>query len=109
PNPPAWYYCVPALTALQTQDYELAVEFAERHAEADRELGPLLAIIAGQSMRNEDIVNRFLPRVLEVSSFRANGVLPQLRKRIGDKQLIDKVGEALIIAGLPEEALEQAF
>ncbi|ODT65808.1 MAG: hypothetical protein ABS75_29870 [Pelagibacterium sp. SCN 63-23] len=109
PNPPAWYYGVPALQALRTGDFQQAVDYAGIYAEADRELGPVLAVMAGQGLRDADIVNRYLPRVLDHSSFRARGVLTQLRQRISDEALLRDIRIALLSAGVPSAALNQAF
>lgn len=109
PEPPAWYYCGPALALLQRRDFERAVDYAERCALADRELGPVLAVMAGQGLRQADIVNRYLPRVLEVPSFRSGGILPRFRNQITDAALVDAIGAALAMAGVPEAALNQSF
>ena len=109
PDPPAWYLCVPVLLALREGNYAAAVEHAELYASADRELGPVLAVMAGQGLHVQDVVNRYLPRVLEVPSFRANGVLTQLRKRVRDESLLWDIRAALLGAGVHEAALDKPF
>ena len=109
PNPPAWYFAVPTLLALRDGDFVKAVENAELYAQADRELGPVLAIMAGQQAGNSDVVNRYLPQVLDAPSFRAKGVMPRLRERISDDGLIEQIRRALTEAGVPWTALTRSF
>lgn len=109
PNPPAWYLGVPTLVALADKDGTAAVTAAERYAEADRELGPILAIMAGQAGGNGDVVNRYLPQVLEMPEFRARGVLTRLRERVSDDALLQDMRTALVAAGVPPASLISSF
>lgn len=109
PSPPPWYQGVPALLALRDGDFDKAIACAELYAQADHELGPILAIMAAQRSGDRAVVNRYLPQVLDVASFRAQGVLPRLRKRIGDDALMDAIRSALIQAGVPPTALIRSF
>ena len=109
PNPPSWYLIVPSLQALREGDYRLAAIYAQSYAEADRELGPILAVMAAQGLGDAAIVASYLPRVLEVPSFRQNGVLTQLRRRISDETLIRDIRTALLGAGVPPAVLTGAF
>jgi tetratricopeptide (TPR) repeat protein len=108
-NPPAWYFGVPALVALRNRDFATAIAHAEIYTAADRELGPVLAIMAGQDSGNGAVVDRYLPQVLDIASFRGAGVLPQLRKRISDAGLLGRIGATLAAAGVPPSALNAAF
>lgn len=109
PDPPDWYFGVPAMLALRSGDNAQAIEDAERYARADPELGPILAILAGQRSGDGTVVNRYLPQVLDVASFRAQGVLPRLRERVQDPVLLEQIRGALVAAGAPEQALSAAF
>lgn len=109
PGPPAWYHGVPTLLALRDGELARAIESAERYAEADRELGPILAIVAAQRAGESAVVNRYLPQVLDVASFRAQGVLPRLRERISDGVLLAAIRSALLAAGVPAPALARGF
>jgi tetratricopeptide (TPR) repeat protein/TolB-like protein len=109
PNAPAWYYGVPALLALRDAQYDHAIECAELYAQADRELGPILAILAGQSAGDGAVVNRYLPQVLDMASFRSRGVLTTLRDRIEDDALMEQIRGGLIAAGVPANALISGF
>lgn len=109
PNPPAWYQGVPALLALRDRDFVGATAHAELYAEADAELGPILAIMAAQGSGDGTVISRYLPQVLDVTAFRAQGILPRLRERIGDGLLINSIRTALVRAGVPPAALIRAF
>ncbi|QQR39854.1 hypothetical protein [Devosia rhizoryzae] len=109
PNPPSWYLIVPALKALRDGKFSVASIYARGYAEADRELGPILTVMAAQGIGDQELVTSYLPRVLEVPSFRANGVLTQLRKRITDEGLIRDIRTALLGAGMPPAVLNSAF
>ena len=109
PNPPPWYFGVPALLALRDGNFPAAIDSAELYAQADRELGPVLAIMAAQGVGDSGVVNRYLPQVLDVAAFRAKGVLPRLRERISDDELIEAIRKALTEAGVPWATLTRAF
>ena len=109
PDPPAWYHGVPTLIALRNGDYAKAIEYAERYAQADRELGPALAILAAQRAGDGAVVNRYLPQVLDVPGFRTRGVLTTLRERVEDDALMEQIRSGLVAAGVPPEALINGF
>ncbi|MCW5720253.1 MAG: hypothetical protein KIS86_03830 [Devosia sp.] len=109
PSPPGWYLGVGALAALERDEFGPAAEYAETYSQADRELGPILAIMAAQGLGDADMVNRYLPRVLEVPGFRAHGIITQLRRRIVDDALLDAIRSALLEAGVPALSLIRAF
>lgn len=109
PSPPAWYHGVPALIALRDGDHAKAIEHAEFYAKADRELGPVLAILAGQRAGEGAVVNRYLPQVLDMPSFRNRGVLTTLRARVEDNALIEQIRSGLVAAGVPPNALINGF
>jgi Flp pilus assembly protein TadD len=109
PEPPPWYHGVPALLALQDQDFATALDYAVIYAEADRELGPIIAIMAAQGQGKTDVVNRYLPQVMDGVGFQAGGVLPRLRERIADITLLHRIRLVLTEAGIPGAYLEQPF
>lgn len=109
PSPPRWYLAVPTLEALSQPDYETALQYAEIYSQSDRELGPIFAILAAQGLGDGEIVNLYLPRVLEVPSFRAQGILPRLSTRIADGQFIARVRRSLEAAGVQAAALNGPF
>jgi uncharacterized protein HemY len=100
---------VPTLAALREGDFAKAARYAEIYARADREIGPILAIMAAQGAGDDAQVARQLPRVLEVQSFRNVGIITQLRRRITDSALLDRIRTALFDAGVPPMSLVTAF
>ena len=109
PDPPSWYFGVPTLLALRAGNSAQAVENSVRYAQADRELGPILAILAGQRSGDGDVVNRYLAQVLDIASFRASGVLPRLQQTVQDKALLADIQASLGAAGVPQKALNGPF
>ena len=109
PRPPAWYFGAPALIELRRAADALALHFGEAYVPSDRELGPIIAILAGAAVGNSSVVNRYLPQVLELPTFRAEGVLPRLRKRVADETLLEQVRSGLSAAGVSDSALEGPF
>lgn len=109
PSPPGWYMAVAALAAINRSDFAAAAEYAELYSQADRELGPILALMAAQRLGDTEMVNRYLPRVLEVPSFRSQGIVTQLRRRISDQSLLEQIRTALIGAGVPQLSLVRSF
>ncbi|MET3898264.1 TolB-like protein/surface antigen [Devosia sp. UYZn731] len=109
PVPPPWYFVVPTLLALRDQHFPMAISNAQTYAIADPELGSVLAVVAASAGGNAGVVNRYLPQVLEVAAFRAAGILPRLRERIGDVALLEEIGNGLATAGVPQRALTAPF
>jgi len=106
---PDWYYAVPALAALREGDFAKAKRFAEIYSRSDREFGPVLAILAAEGAGDVAQVSRELPRVLEVPSFRSVGIVTQLRRRITDPVLLDRIRVALTDAGVPPLSLVTTY
>ncbi len=108
-EPPAWYQGAPAALALLDGDYGRAREWAERYALADPEIGLPLALAAAQAEGNSAAVDRFLPQLRELPALRENGILPRLRLRITNAELLNRIADGLVATGLPRSALEQPF
>lgn len=109
PLPPPWYYAAPALNSLRARQFAVAIRYAETIANVDRELGPIVAVTAGTAVGNADVVNRYLPQILEQPQFRARGILPQLSRRLTDPVLITLIRTNLTQAGVPQAALDAPF
>ncbi len=109
PNPPPWYHGGPAMLAVLNRDWSRAVELAQIYEHADRSLGAALSLVAGQGAGNNEVINRYLPQVLDMPAFRSNGILARLRTSIIDPNLLDIIGQGLLAAGVPQNALEQPF
>ena len=106
---PDWYYGVPALAAIRAGDSAKAAHYAEIYARSDRELGPILAVLAAEGAGDDAQVARQLPRVLDVQSFRSVGIITQLRRRITDSDLLDRIRAGLVTAGVPPLSLVTAY
>lgn len=106
---PDWYYGVPAMWALQNRDFVKAKRYAEIYSRSDREIGPILAVMAAEGAGDDAEVARQLPRILNVQSFRTVGIVTQLRRRIVDTNLLDRIRMALIDAGVPPLSLVTAY
>lgn len=106
---PDWYYGVPALAALLEGNFAKAGRDAQIYARSDGELGPILTILAAQGAGNADEVARQLPRVLDVASFRSGGIITQLRRRITDAGLLDRIRAGLTQAGIPAMSLVTTY
>ena len=102
---PDWYFCVPALAAIEAGQFEDAETFAADCAKADVELGSVLALLAAQGQGDADGVDQHLARILEVPSFRAAGIITQLRRRIADASLLGAIRTGLEAAGVPVGSL----
>lgn len=109
PEPPAWYFGVPTLAALRDRNFDQALEWAQLYARADRELGPILAIMAAQGAGDSAVVNRYLPEILDLPAFHAKGVLPRVRERVTDDSLVEAMRQSLTEAGVPWAALTRPF
>jgi tetratricopeptide (TPR) repeat protein/TolB-like protein len=109
PKPPSWYHGGPAILALLDQDYPGAVEFAQRYAAVDPELGPVLALMAGHHAGRAELVEQYRPEVMAHPAFRQSGILPRLRETISNQALLEMIRTTLPAAGVPPAALEQPF
>jgi TolB-like protein len=109
PAPPDWYAQVPALHALRQGDYAEALEFEAKMVAADPELGAAFLVAAGGFARNDDIVTRYLPRLLVVPRYRREGILPALRRHIVDPELMRVISSGISLAGLPVDRLVRPF
>lgn len=109
PEPPPWYYTAPALNALREHQFAVAIRYAETITAVDRELGPVVAVVAATAVGNVSVVNRYLPQVVEQRRFRTQGIMTRLGKRISDPELLALVRENLLKAQIPEAALDNPF
>jgi tetratricopeptide (TPR) repeat protein/TolB-like protein len=102
---PDWYFCVPALAAINAGRFEDAQSFAADCARGDVELGSVLALLAAQGLGDAPGIDQQLARVLEVPSFRDAGIITQLRRRIADTSLLGAIRTGLEAAGVPVGSL----
>jgi len=106
---PDWFYCVPALAALDKGDLRNARTFADRCARVDTELGAVLALLVAVDQGEAAAMDQQLPRVLEVPSFRRDGIMSRLAERATDDDLLGRMEVGLRIAGVPEAALYSGY
>jgi tetratricopeptide (TPR) repeat protein len=106
---PRWYFGVPALAAYRRGEFQVAATYARSYGDADRELGPILVVMAAQAIGDDNLVASYLPRVLDTASFRATGILTRLRQRIADESLIRDIRQSLLSAGLEPSVLNASF
>lgn len=109
PKPPSWYYCVPALIAMNDSKFAVAMDNAALCGEGDPELGPVLGLLGAAGSGNSEAVSRFMPQILDAPTFRANGIIPALRARISDRALLEKIGSGLREAAVPALSLAAPF
>jgi tetratricopeptide (TPR) repeat protein len=106
---PNWYFGVPALAALRDGDYARAARYAESYSRADTELGPIFSLMVANASGDAESVGRLLPTVLSVPSFRTGGIMTALRRRITDTELLGRIRQALVDAGVPPLSLVTSF
>jgi len=106
---PDWYYCAPALAALDRGDLRNARTYAERCARVDTELGAVLALLVAVEQDEAAAMDRQLSRVLEVPSFRRNGIMSRMAERATDDDLLGRMEAGLSSAGVPEAAMYSGY
>jgi TolB-like protein/tetratricopeptide (TPR) repeat protein len=108
-NPPGWYYITPAMVALAQEDWEAVGRYAVLLQNADNLTAPLFGVLAGYGLNDAEQLNRALPRLLDTRSFRENGIMPQLARRITDAQLLNIIRQSLSAAGVPNDRLDRPY
>lgn len=108
PTPSPWYHFLPALIALRDGRLEQAVEQGRLAAPAG-ELGPIVALAAAGLSGNQPVIDDFGPRVMSMEALRRYGVMPWLRIRIKDQQVLTLLADGLGAAGIPASALTAQF
>jgi tetratricopeptide (TPR) repeat protein len=106
---PDWYYGVPTLVAIRDGNYAAARRSAAIYSRADRQMGPILALLVASRSGDTAEVARQLPSILEVPGFRHMGIITQLRRRVTDGVLLENIREALLAAGVPQSSLTSPF
>lgn len=104
-TPPFWYHEAPAVNALRDGDADRALTQAELLERGDAELASVIGTVAAYRLGSEDVLNRYIAQLLEVTRFRRFGILPVLRQRLGDADLRAKIGAELAAAGIDQAAL----
>jgi tetratricopeptide (TPR) repeat protein len=108
-SPPYWYHEAPAINALRDGYNAAALAHAEALAEGDAELASAIATVAAYRLGSEDVLNRYIAQLLEVTRFRRFGILPVLRQRLDDAGLRTEIGNQLAAAGIDQAALNGPY
>ncbi|WP_417585218.1 hypothetical protein [Pelagibacterium sp.] len=108
-DPPDFYSIVPALWAMREGDYIQAAAIGERILSAAPDLGSAVMVAAGGHLRDADIINAYLPRLLASQRFRRQGIMPVLRAHVMDPDLLRAISTGIISAGVPLDRLAQPF
>jgi len=104
-NPPYWYHEGPAVNALRDGDANTALLQAELLERGDAELASVIGTVAAHRLGSEDVLNRYIAQLLEVTRFRRFGILPVLRQRLNDVDLRTVIATELSAAGIDHSAL----
>ncbi|MDC9825519.1 hypothetical protein PRN20_17440 [Devosia sp. ZB163] len=107
--PPYWYHEATAVNALRSGDNARALAEAELLTVGDAELGSVIAAVAAHRVNSVDVLNRSIAQLLEVTRFRRFGILPVLRQRLGDAELVSQIGKELAAAGIDQAALNGPY
>ncbi len=102
---PYWYHEAPAVNALRNGDNAEALLQAEALVVGDAELASAIAVTAAHRLGSEDVLNRSIAQLLDVTRFRRFGILPVLRQRLPDAELRTEIGNELAAAGIDQAAL----
>ncbi len=105
PTPPHWYYAAPAVNALREGSDGAALQASEKLVVGDAELGSVVATVAAYRSRSEAELNKYFAQLVDVTRFRRFGIVPILRQRIPDTDLVDQIAAQLVDAGVAPAAL----
>jgi TolB-like protein len=108
-DPPDFYSIVPALWAMRQGDYAQAAAVGERMVSAVPDLGTAVMVAAGGQLRDAEIINAYLPRLLASQRFRRLGIMPALRQHVLDPDLLRAISSGIISAGVPLDRLANPF
>jgi tetratricopeptide (TPR) repeat protein len=106
---PYWYHEAPAVDALRAAEYNRALSEAEALVSGDAELASMIGTVAARKLGYQDVLNRYIAQLLEVTRFRRFGILPVLRQRLGDDALRDEIAVELAAAGIDQAALNGPY
>jgi tetratricopeptide (TPR) repeat protein len=107
--PPYWYHEAPAIDALRAAEYNRALTEAEALLSGDAELASVIGTVAARKLGYQDVLNRYIAQLLEVTRFRRFGILPVLRQRLGDDALRNEMAVELAAAGIDQAALNGPY
>ncbi len=105
PAAPPWYHLSLAVEALRAGDDVQALVQASLVQRTDTELASVISTVAARRQNAETALNRSLAELLEVTRFKRFGILPVVRQRIKDPQLLATIASGLAAAGVTEAQL----
>ncbi|RDE08717.1 tetratricopeptide repeat protein [Pelagibacterium lacus] len=108
-DPPDFYHTVPTLEALRRGDYARAIAQGQFMVRSLPELGAAVMVAAGGALRDANVVNAYMPRLLASERYRRLGILPALRQRIADSELMRRISSGILSAGMPLDRLTDPF
>jgi hypothetical protein len=76
---------------------------------SNHDAAEVIAIAAAAHLKRQDIVDAYLPELLRNERYRRKGFLAQLGARITDPQLLKAIADGLVLAGVPEAAINNPF
>ena len=106
---PYWYHEAPAVDALRALEHNRALTEAEALVSGDAELASVIGTVAARKLGYQDVLNRYIAQLLEVTRFRRFGILLVLRQRLGDDALRNEIAVQLVAAGIDQAALNGPY
>lgn len=106
---PPWYHVALAVQALRGRDDVQAMLQASLVERTDTELASVIATVAARRQNAETALNRSLAQLLEVTRFKRFGILPVVRQRIRDSELVATIAAGLAAAGVTEAQLNRGI
>jgi TolB-like protein len=105
PAAPPWYHLSLAVQALREGDDVQALVQASLVQRADTELASVISTVAARRQNAETALNRSLAQLVEVARFKRFGIMPVVRQRIRDPQLLATIAAGLAAAGVTDAQL----
>ncbi len=106
---PYWYHEASAVDALRRAEYNRALSEAEALVRGDAEVASVIGTVSAYKLGYQDVLNRYIAQLLEVTRFRRFGILPVLRQRLGDEELRNSIAADLVAAGIDQAALNGPY
>ena len=109
PWPSGWYFTVRALASLRHADYASAIRHALTLLPDDPELGLATLVAAAPGAARSDLVDTYLPFLLNWQPFKAQGIIPRLSVRVSDLDMLEALRIGLIRAGIGKDRLNRPY
>ena len=110
PYPSPWYHTPVALNAFRAGDFEGAIEAGLEAARFEGDpIAVMVALAAAAKLERSEQVAALLPRVLGSEALRRTGIRPWLEMQLREAEILDGLADALVAAGVPQNALTGPF